>query len=154
MLLSSSNRKYPPFPLLPYFPWLCDWDVCYIKFCHLLHIRSGKTGNLFSLLLCSLWWVQISGYVLACRSYSFVYTVHHLIIIIVQLIWRHWIYKIPVWYIVSIVWVRLSILSVIHYTVCGAVFFQFTHFSCDDWENTYTVLLSSSNRKYGLLPIV
>ena len=66
------------------FPWLCAWDVCYIIFCHLLHIRSGKTGNLFSLLLCSLWWVQIFEYVLACRSYSFVWTVHHLIIIIVQ----------------------------------------------------------------------
>ena len=66
------------------FPWLCAWDVCYIIFCHLLHIRSAKTGNLFSLLLRSLWWVQIFGYVLACRSYSFVCTVHHLIIIIVQ----------------------------------------------------------------------
>ena len=41
------------------FPWLCAWDVCYIIFCHLLHIHSGKTGILFSLLLCSLWWVQI-----------------------------------------------------------------------------------------------
>ena len=66
------------------FPWLCTWDVCYIIFCHLLHTRSGKTGNLFSLSLCSLWWVQIFGYVLACRSHSFVCTVHHLIIIIVQ----------------------------------------------------------------------
>ena len=66
------------------FPLLCAWDVCYIMFCHLLHIHSGETGNLFSLLLCSLWWVQIFGYVLACRSYSFVCTVHHLIIIIVQ----------------------------------------------------------------------
>ena len=67
------------------FPWLCAWDVCYIIFCHLLHIRSGKTGNLFSLLLCSLWWVQIFKYVLACRPYSFVCTVHHLIIIIEQI---------------------------------------------------------------------
>ena len=66
------------------FLWLCAWDVCYIIFCHLLHIRSGKTGNLFSLSLCSLWWVQIVGYVLPCRSYSFVCTVHHLIIIILQ----------------------------------------------------------------------
>ena len=66
------------------FPWLCAWDVCYIIFCHLLHIHSGKTGILFSLLLCSLWWVQIVGYVLACRSCSFVCTLHHLIIIIVQ----------------------------------------------------------------------
>ena len=31
------------------FPWLCAWDFCYIIFCHLLHIHSGKTGNLFSL---------------------------------------------------------------------------------------------------------
>ena len=66
------------------FPWLCAWDVCYIIFCHLLYIHSRKTGNLFSLVLCSLWWVQIVGYVLACRSYSFVCTLHHLIIIIVQ----------------------------------------------------------------------
>ena len=66
------------------FPWLCAWDVCNIIFCHLLHIRSGKIGNLFSLSLCSLWWVQIFRYVLAYRSYSFVCTIHHLIIIIVQ----------------------------------------------------------------------
>ena len=55
------------------FTWLCAWDVCCIIFCHLLHIRSGKTGNLFSLLLCSLWWVQIFGYVcLADRNRLFV----------------------------------------------------------------------------------
>ena len=66
------------------FPWLCAWDVCYIIFCHLLHIHSGKTGILFTLLLCRLWWVRIFGYVLVCRSYSFVCTLHHLIIIIMQ----------------------------------------------------------------------
>ena len=66
------------------FLWLCAWDVCYIIFCHLLHIHSGKTGILFSLLLCRLRRVQIFGYVLACRSCSFVCTLHHLIIIIVQ----------------------------------------------------------------------
>ena len=31
------------------------------------------------------------------------------------------------------------ILSVIQYTMCGAVCFQFTHFPCDDWENIYTL---------------
>ena len=31
------------------------------------------------------------------------------------------------------------ILSVIHYTICGAVCFQSTNFSCDDWENIYTL---------------
>ena len=29
--------------------------------------------------------------------------------------------------------------SVIHYTICGTVCFQFTHFCCDDWENIYTL---------------
>ena len=52
------------------FPWLCVWDVCYIIFCHILHIHSGKTGILFSSLLCSLWWLQIVGYVMASKSYS------------------------------------------------------------------------------------
>ena len=31
------------------------------------------------------------------------------------------------------------ILSVIHYTICGAVCLQFTHFPCGDWENIYTL---------------
>ena len=31
------------------------------------------------------------------------------------------------------------ILSVIHYTMCGAVCFQFIHFLYDDWENIYTL---------------
>ena len=31
------------------------------------------------------------------------------------------------------------VLSVIHYTICGAVCFQFTHFSCGDWENICTL---------------
>ena len=43
------------------FPWLCVWDDCYIIFCYLLHMHSAKTGNLFLLILCSLWWVQKSG---------------------------------------------------------------------------------------------
>ena len=140
MLLSSSNRKYPPFPLLSYFPWLCAWDVCYIIFCHLLHIRSGKIGNLFSLSLCSLWLVQIFRYVLACRSYSFVCTVHHFIIIIVQI----YLKTLNLWnacqiYFVECVSKIKHIISVIHYTICGAVCFQFTHFSCDDWENIHTL---------------
>ena len=63
------------------FPWLCAWGACYIIFCHLLYIRSGKTGIFSSLLLHSLWWVQIVRYVLVCRPYSFVCTLLHRIII-------------------------------------------------------------------------
>ena len=66
------------------FSWLCVWDVCYIIFCYYLHIHSWKTGNLFSLSLCNLWWVQMVGYVLAWRLYLLICTLHHLIIIIVQ----------------------------------------------------------------------
>ena len=65
------------------FPWLCVWDVLYIILCYLLNIYSVKPGNLFSLLSCSYWSVQIIGYALSWRSYSFLCTVHHLIISIV-----------------------------------------------------------------------
>ena len=90
------------------FPWLCVWDVCYIIFCHLLHIRSGKTGSLFSLLLCSLWWVQLVAYV--CFSDRTRLFVHYTISLssLCKIIWRHWTYKMPVRYILSSVWVRLS----------------------------------------------
>ena len=58
--------------------------------CLLHHILSlvaytfRENEILFSLLLCGLWLVQIVGYVLVCRSCSFVCTVHYTIIIIVQ----------------------------------------------------------------------
>ena len=121
------------------FPWLCAWDVCYIIFWHLLYIHPGKTGNLFSLVLCSLWWVQIVGYVLACRSYSFVCTLHHLIFVIVQTISEDSELIKYLSDIVCRVCKIKHILSVTHYTICGAVCFQFTHFLCDDWENIYTL---------------
>ena len=54
---------------------------------------------LFSLLPCSLWGVQVVGYVLACWSCPFVCTLHH----------KH-------------------IFPIIHYTIYGAMCFQFTHF--------------------------
>ena len=41
------------------------------------------------------------------------------------------------WSSLKICWIAL--LSVIHYTICGAVCFQFTHFPCDDCENMYTL---------------
>ena len=132
------------------FPWLCAWDVCYIIFCHLLYIRSGKTGNLFSLLLCNLWWVQIFGYILICRSYSFVCTVHHLIIIIVQTYLKALnLQTASQIYSVEGVSKIKHILSVIHYTICGAVCFQFTHFSFDDWENIYIYTLSYYHNQIG-----
>ena len=136
------------------FPWLCAWDVCYIIFCHLLYIHSGKTGNLFSLVLCSLWWVQIVRYVLACRSYAFVCTLHHPIIIILQTLSEDSELIKCLLDIICRVCKMKPILSVTHYTICGAVCFQFTHFLVKIREYIYFVLSSSSNRKYELLPIV
>ena len=73
-----------------------------------------------------------------------------------KLIWRHWTYKMPVRYILSSVWVRLSIfspLSIIRYV--GLYVFSLP-ISVVMIERIYIcfVLLSSSNRKYELLPIV
>ena len=114
---------------------------------HILYIHSGKTGNSFSLVLCSLWWVLIVGYVLACRSYSFVCTLHHLIIIIVQTLSE----DIGLLKCLSDIIYRVCkikhILSVIHYTICGAVCFQFTQFLRDDWENIHT--LSYNHHQIG-----
>ena len=53
----------------------------------------------------------------------------------------------PVRYVLSSVWIRLSICSpFIQYM--GAMCFQFINFPCDDWENIHFVLISS-NRNYG-----
>ena len=111
MLLSSSNRKYPPLPLLSYFPWVCAWDVCYIIFCHLLHIRSGKTGDLFHNYCAVYDECKYSvTFWFPDRTRLFVqYTIS--LSSLCKLIWRHWTYKMPIRYILSSVWVRLSILS-------------------------------------------
>ena len=82
---------------------LCDWK--YISIAHVIIIIKSdvstlpigtiffpgcvpemfvvlETEILVSLLLCSLWWIQIVGYAVACRLHSFVCTLHHLIIIV------------------------------------------------------------------------
>ena len=73
-------------------------------------------------------------------SANFVCTVHHLIIIIVQTYLKPLNLQTACQiYFVECVSKNKNILSVIHYTICGAVWFQFTPFSCDDWENIYTL---------------
>ena len=96
-----------------FLPWLCAWDACYIIFCHVLQIRAGKTGNLFSLLLCK----YSDTFWLADRVRLFVHYPSSFSSLC-KLIWGHWTYKISGRYILSSVWVRLSIfsqLSVIQY---------------------------------------
>ena len=100
------------------FPWLCAWDVCYIIFCHLLHIRSGKNREfVFIIIVQLIMSANILTFWLADRTRLFVqYTIS--LSPLCKLISRHWTYKMPVRYILSSVWVRLSIfspLSIIQY---------------------------------------
>ena len=73
-----------------------------------------------------------------------------------KLIWRDLTYKMPVQYILSSVWVKLHIfftLSIIQY-VGLYVFSLPISLVMIERIYIYFVLLSSSNRKYELLPIV
>ena len=112
MLLSSSNRKYPPFPLFSYF------SVVVCLRCLLHHILS--------LIVYTFWenrefvFISIVQFMMSANSQIrfglqiiFVYLYitpshyHHC----ANFIWRHWTYKMPVRYNLSSVWVRLSIFS-------------------------------------------
>ena len=74
-----------------------------------------------------------------------------------KFIWRHWTYKMPVRYILSSVWVRLSILSPLSITQYVGLFVFSLPISVVMIERIHmyiNVLLSSSNRKCEILPIV
>ena len=70
----------------------------------------------------------------------FICTLHHLIIIIMQTYFKtlNLSNACQIHFVECVSKIK-HILSVIHYTICGAVCFQFTHFPCDDWENIYTL---------------
>ena len=70
-----------------------------------------------------------------------------------KLTWGHWTYEMPVRYILSSVWVRLSRFSPL-YNMWGCMFSVYPFLLWWLTEYIYFVLLSSSNRKYELLPIV
>ena len=71
-----------------------------------------------------------------------------------RLIWKHWTSKMLVRYMMPSVCLRLRQFSQLSlYSLYGAVCLQLTQF-CDDRENVYFILLSSSNRKYESLIIV
>ena len=135
MLLSSSNQKYPSFPLLSYF---C---VVVCLRCLLHHILS---------LIAYTFWEN--------REFVFIIIVQFLMSANIRIhfglqIVLFCLYSTPSHYhhcailsegielikYLSDIFCRVCkikhILSIIHYTICGAVCFQFTHFPCDDWEN-------------------
>ena len=144
-LLSSTapNRKYPPFPLFSYFAVV----VCLR--CLLHHIlslivytfrenREFVFISIVQFIMSENSRIRFGLRIVFVCLYITPSHYHHC----ANFIWRHWTYKMPVRYNLSSMLVRLSIvsqLSVIHYTVCGSVCFQFTHFLCVDWDNIYTL---------------
>ena len=136
------------------FPWLCAWDVCYIKFCHLLHIHSGKKRDFV--------FIIIVQFMMSANSrIRFGLQIVFVCLYITPSQYHHCANvseDIEHIKCMSDIFCRVCkikhIFSVIHYTIYGAVCFQFTHFACDDWENIHFVLLSASNRKCELSSIV
>ena len=95
----------------------------------------GKPGICFHYYCAVYDGVQIFGYVLACKFYSFVCTVHHLIIIIMQTYLKALNFKVPVRYVECVS--KLSIfspLSIIQYV--GLYVFSL-HISVVIIENMY-----------------
>ena len=150
MLLSSSNRKYTPFPLLSYS------SVVVCLRCLLHHILSliaytfRENREFVSLLLCSLWWVQIFGDGLADRTRLFVqYTIS--LSSLCKFIWRHWTYKMPVRYILSSVWVRLSIFSPLSIIQYVGLYVFCLPISLVMIERIYTYTLSYYHNQIGCM---
>ena len=86
------------------------------------------------IVVCSLWWVQIVGYVwLADRFLLFVhYTIS------LSSLCKRYLKTLNLKFVECVSKIK-HILLVSHYTICGAVCFKFTHFLCDDWDNVYTL---------------
>ena len=117
MLFSSSNRKYPPFPLFSYF------SVVVCLRCLLHHILSlivytFRENREFV-------FISIVQFMIANRRIRFGLQIVFVCLYITpshyhhcaNFIWRHWTYKMPIRYNLSSVRVRLSIfsqLSIIH----------------------------------------
>ena len=110
------------------FPWSCVWDFCYIIFCHVLHIYSGKIANNRKR-----YDLQI---VFVCLSITPSHY-HHCANLSVDI---ELIKCLP-----DIFFQCVSkfehILLVIHYSICGAVCLQFAQFPRDGWENILFCLI-------------
>ena len=136
------------------FPWLCVWDGCTIIFCHLLHIYIPGTLGFH-------YWCSVYG---ICKWSDTLWPVGRVRLFadytislssLCRLIWKHWTTKMLVRYMMPSVCLRLRQFSQLSlYSLYGAVCLQLTQLSCDDRENVYFILLSSSNRKYESLTIV
>ena len=144
MLLSSSNRKYPPLAVclrylfhhilsLIAYTFGENWEFVHY-YCAVYD--ECKYSDMFWFAGCTLLFVQ---YTISLSS-------------LCKLIWMHWIYKMPVRYVLSSVWVSLSILSPLSITqyVGLCVFSLPISLAMIERIYIYFVLSSSSNQKYEL----
>ena len=155
MLLSSSNRKYQPYPLFSYYSVVVclrcllhhnlsliaytfreNWDFVFIIIVQFM--MSSNIRMRFGLQIQFVYLYITSSHYHHCANLF--EDIEHLNVCQI--------------YFIECVSEIKHIISVTRYTIYGAVCFQFTHPPCDDWENVYFVLLSSSNRKYDILPFV
>ena len=112
MLLSSSDRKYPPFPLFSYFSVVVCLR-CLLHHILLLIVYTFQKKQEFV-------FISIVQFMMSANSrISFGLQMVFVCLYITpshyhrcaNFIWRHWTYKMPVRYNLSSVWVRLSIFS-------------------------------------------
>ena len=141
MLPSSWNRKYQPFTLLSFFSLV----VCLRCLLHhiLSHIACTFRENWDFVLIIIVQFMMTAYSRIRCGlSYSFVCTLHHLIIIIVQT----YLQTLNLWNVCQIYFCECvskieHILLVIHYSLFGAVCFQFTQFHRDGGGNILLCLI-------------
>ena len=112
MLLSSSNRKYPPFPLFTYFSMV----VCLR--CLLHHIlllivytfqenRESVFISIVKFMMSANSRISFGLQIVFVCLYISPSHYHHC----ANFIWRHWTFKMPVRYNLSSRWVKLNIFS-------------------------------------------
>ena len=156
MLLSSSNRKYPPFPLFSYFSVAVYRGLLHHILSFIVYTFRENREIVFisvvQLMMRANSRIRFGLQIVFVCLYITPSHYHHC----ANFIWWHWTDKMPVRYNLSSVWVRLIIfsqLSIIQY-VGLCVFSLPISFLMIERIYIYLVLLSSWNRKYELLPIV
>ena len=119
MLLSSSNRKYPPFPLFSYFSVVVCLR-CLLHYILSLIVYTFRGNREFVFISIVQFMMSANSRIRFDLQIVFVCLYitpshyHHC----ANFIWRHWTSRMPVRYNLSSVWVRLSIfsqLSIIQY---------------------------------------
>ena len=112
MLLSSSNRKYPPFPLFSYVSVVVRLR-CLLHHIQSLIVYSFRENrqyvfiSIVQFMMSANSRIRFGLHIVFVCLYITPYHYHHC----ANVIWIHWTYKMPVRYNLSSVWVRLSILS-------------------------------------------